>query len=208
MVQIQSRLFEIYGSHNSYYNLNEFCCILHRLQAHMAKADGDKESIHRLAIRAFAWLCGVASQFGTDLKQNLYAHFPGICPYCGHEVCDGTKVKRMPITTAPTNMSWMELAEMLAKIYPKNTLSKSIEKLGEEVSELPFTKGVGQSFYEELADVTARLLAIVYLVGTHKTFEQDLFDRFKNGCPSCQQPKCAGPFFLEPRSVGSVSGNS
>jgi NTP pyrophosphatase (non-canonical NTP hydrolase) len=206
------RCYELVNNRNYSSNL----VLAARIQRYAMAAEkaarlGRSERIGPNLAMCMAWAIALANRLELTLDSRdggeIWAHYPGLCPYCGTRPCSCAERRRKRVTTGPRfkitlkpgNLnSIRSFQEMFQGIYPENTQSESRTHLLEEVIELLLAildhdSTHGQktldNIFEELVDVIAHSFALA------TTSEIDLATeivRLFEGdtCNRCQQPVC------------------
>lgn len=163
---------------------------------------GKHDSIPYYLTMAFSWLMAFGNRFHRSIEDDVWKHFPGVCPYCTGAVCGcGSEraIVRSPLETGASvkPITLAEFQKMFARIYPRNTLSDSSRRLSQEVSELDqayrffrgtHRKDLFEKVVEEMVDVFARMCAVATCADID--LAQAMEEQFKDGCPKCHRIPC------------------
>lgn len=208
--EAQTHLASIFTRNNDRLHQNaDLAIMLQKASTYLLK--GVRKSQEVRVLRGLAdvvgWTFAISNRLTLPLVEEVAAHYPNVCPYCGVAPCDpslhdrhGRKdLSHLSFSLEDRNLQYCQ--DMFAHIYPMNMLSDSAQHLVEETAEV----GVAIHAYEktsrpqllchvglELVDVFAHACAVATCMDLH--ISQIVLDSFGTGCPGCRLNECKCTF--------------
>lgn len=188
------------------YGLVEMFSRLHRHVTHVLKAVRKEkyEFMEYHLCMALSWSLAIANRLHINVSDEMWARFPGLCPYCLSAPCRCKERRRVRRKLAGKSnserpVSLSDWQEMFAKVYP-NVIYVSAMHLAEEAGEVDeairnyqathkeewFKKSV-----EELIDLITNIFGVANC--RKLSINIGMAGYFANGCPGCKKlPCCCG----------------
>lgn len=196
----------LYGvSDDRKYSFSDILSYIHRhvtqILKNVRKNDHKYTKYHLCS--AFSWVMAYANRMHVDVTEEMWACFPGKCPYCTEKPCTCkqrgiSRSNSLDTGACPSILNVNEFQQTLAEIYPDNTLLNSSIHLAEEIGELSEASRNYHRFsdearfskvVEEIIDVFAHIFAVSTDMGFRLGSVLSCY--FSGGlCPKCKKCPC------------------
>lgn len=202
---VQKCIDDIYSIHNDrYYSTSDLAGYLVRSST-MSLKIVRKQRYDQMAnsfLNVLGWLLAIGNRIHIDAGSVLSKHFPGACPYCGERICMPVnhgkgRLRFDQLSPPPSDATLFMHQQMLALMYPNNTLIDSAQHLVEETAELSaaltaFSGTHDMKFFAdvelEFADVMAHICAVATCCKIDLAHATVAY--YKNGCRLCKNIPC------------------
>jgi serine/threonine protein kinase len=226
--EMQHTIGAIYGLRNRSRSplllLGHFLVSVRVAVAALGRTDDEyhRRRMEAALLRAFAWLCALASSVNVRLSQLIWLKFDGTCPYCErHEcACDSLDRKHDPqrnqdlldklhlrrMGRASNPRTFAQYQAMFRRIYGRindkaghqGVGLHTFSEIAEATDALLHLTSLSDDrqltiLYLELSDLVAWFFALLNSYGNDYAFVEAFDKLFEDGCYVCEKMTCDCP---------------